>query len=1793
MADVPAGADEFGGMKVATPRPMDEFGGTPVNSVPWMPISHSGNPNLINTTAGTPQLRTAGATGTGAALEQQVVQGGKDAWQEANTPFVSIPKFTVNPNDHPAVAVGKEVVNIATSIPEFFETPLGIASAGVGSAGGAVARVISGGFSAQMLHALGQQTASTYDNWGKLTSAQKAAAVTDMIGSGAFAGLTGAHAAGIAILPSAKTDATPPVPPKEDWLPKAPAVPTDEFGGITQNSSSSPSSVETPTAPTPTAPQAEPAPAANTTPLTAASTEPSRIVLNTLDELMTARQPVPASLVQQSGIAPTTLAEGYKLNAAGNAYEFTPPEARLTPEQQMARDSVATVAALREGRDPAGTAAEVTPTAPEPTPASPRVKLLPVDVTQADIKRAGAGGGVERPPDVLDTIAEHYPNGVQFDKADHGETVKTARGAAAELMSHTTGEPADTVLKGMHENGQFLKLETADDLAQAMKTAGETRIKQRDNSSAALELARQQKRTELFNEASSKARAGKSEPLPANQLFVGDQFKVDGKPMQVTGHVTDAETGQPSHVEVEGAYGRQTIPADAVVHLDKGSLENTGLGQNILDKLDTFKMDTNGQLHAFGLAPAVWNTFIDGIKLAVRGGMAVKDAIDAGLAKLKASGTDLKDFNEEAARTHLNETLGTRQFGQQMQAATDINAATKEQLTNTLYTRRPQEDDMAFAQRIITTVGGIDQARAVFQDQTNSLPAPVRMAVGMQILKGLDAAGRHTDAANFFDNDLAPHTTDVAQGLAMLNAWHAMSKDGKLDWARVKILRAAKDATDPVRPDIEAAKTELQKQNAAGIERTAADPNVQTEAKAAVTDAVANSPETHAGVVMELTQPWASAKVILDMARQQVAAKANDLLTKQPRPIGFTAAQHLRAIMDDLAKRAADIAAGHYRGAEPGVILKDKLVQRLGIAPEAAGRLANALDKEFARQVEAAKNALPARIARQVEKAKQGLPVDAEETAVDRSIRKQLAEGKVKLGTLVREHWTKVDATGDSLKDKLVKQAGLTGDAAQKLADMIQRRFEALTAKAKASALEQLLKPVKRLGLAKPQMVDKLVQLSHTGAFDDAKFWNAIKERMDLPQWTSKLRDELNTLADKIGRIPEDRIQDLQRAQTEFLNTVERAKGVSNLELGLAFYMQNILSGLTTHVRVAIHTSAQMVAVTAAEMEQAMVQGRLHDIPLIFEALGRGAGRALTQQKDIMRSGMVVGSKLQKVVPLSVLEQIHFGRQGGTTVKQGPVAKAILENKAAGLLNLWKYNGRLITAQHMIYFAPAEEMKLALLASRQARTEGLTGNDAINRARQIMGYGAAQVRAAEAQAIREGLDGTRAKMRTAEILQAGIPKGMKETARDYALRQTFLNEPYGFAGAIAGVVNNAKNSKHPALATAARVIVPFTRIAANLFNEGLNYSPVGAARARLAKTQLLGQKFADISPEVRDDLKSELYAKAALGTMLLTGIAFKAAQGLNQPNPDFTVYGAGPSNPQDQQTWKAGGAIPYSAKIGGRYISYANTPGNVMLATLGNYLDGHRDAVLYQRPGAKRLAEDLPMRTAAATLGASKVILEQPFLQSMVEMSQIAGENNPAVAARGAVQTVARTASSFVVPNLLRQADRFFDPTSYDTKTLGGILTSQVPFVRQTGRPNLNALGQPVQSPVFGRFTSTVADDPVVKLLTQHNAWPSLPNRNQTAVNGVPLTDDDFYTYSKARGEALAKLLSQPNVGTVLDRVAQARDTLNQRATSTANLVAKQFMGNTAAKLQSEVMGYYEKVANEAASVAVERRRGY
>ncbi len=146
-------------------------------------------PNLQATTRGGPRLQLPDAN---VAAQSALGELGGVAGDVLTHPSpIPTPFPEIGKDENPFVAAGKEVVNLAVGVPQFFTTTPGIVAAG----GATVAPgLVSGLFTADLLKTLGKQIKDTYSNWSSMTGAQKAIAVTDLIGTGAFAALTAKHA---------------------------------------------------------------------------------------------------------------------------------------------------------------------------------------------------------------------------------------------------------------------------------------------------------------------------------------------------------------------------------------------------------------------------------------------------------------------------------------------------------------------------------------------------------------------------------------------------------------------------------------------------------------------------------------------------------------------------------------------------------------------------------------------------------------------------------------------------------------------------------------------------------------------------------------------------------------------------------------------------------------------------------------------------------------------------------------------------------------------------------------------------------------------------------------------------------------------------------------------------------------------------------------------------------------------------------------------------------------------------------------------------------------------------------------------------------------------------------------------------------------------------------------------------------------------------------------------------------------------------------------------------------------
>lgn len=198
--------DEFGGVAVEEPSKSstDEFGGVSIDEVappipeinrfPSSATIKAPSPPLLpamgerSTTYGGPTVRVP--EGEMGQTVRDIGEGVGESLTHPGIPFSQLVPED-KPDDHPAVSVGKHAARLALGIPEFLTSAAGAETM---LAGAAAPAVVSGAFTADMLYNLWKQIKETIPSWDKMTTAQKAGALTDMGGTAVMALLTGAHA---------------------------------------------------------------------------------------------------------------------------------------------------------------------------------------------------------------------------------------------------------------------------------------------------------------------------------------------------------------------------------------------------------------------------------------------------------------------------------------------------------------------------------------------------------------------------------------------------------------------------------------------------------------------------------------------------------------------------------------------------------------------------------------------------------------------------------------------------------------------------------------------------------------------------------------------------------------------------------------------------------------------------------------------------------------------------------------------------------------------------------------------------------------------------------------------------------------------------------------------------------------------------------------------------------------------------------------------------------------------------------------------------------------------------------------------------------------------------------------------------------------------------------------------------------------------------------------------------------------------------------------------------------------
>lgn len=835
-----------------TPPPVDseEFVPPPLTATEEAPRHIEPTSTLVSTTKGGAPLHLV------SSWEPE-----KELWEGLNRPAVKIPKLTIHPDDHPATAVGKEVVNLALGIPEFLETPLGIATGGAGTV---IPKTIAAIFTGTMLKSVGEGTVNTYKNWDQMKPAERAAAVTDIVGTGAMAGFLARGA-----LKAGKTGAaeTPPVQTPEPAAAEAPA--RQARNAAMEAAAQMPERPETiaaqldwltsgkrkavlltPGADMPALPEGT-----DIHPTDAGTFifHPERTSPEALDQAVAenkigevldygiADKPAPEAAVgvvtirDPNGIekqAVVTDADHLKavldkakaLAGPNDTVQMETPEQVLagrqppaaapveTPTMRMAREQRETMAALRAQNPfspPSLDQEEVANVAPGANG----------DVKAGGVSKKFPNNGVGSPADEFGAIYGPKLTAEQIAKFEEQEghefPLESPAGTMATLkvkrsmlwletdkkvpgsLEHEVGvaylkirADGTTVLDASHHGRPIDKL-AADKLvdflqkSQEMKRASPTQpaalkpvaITDADYKAArqgnnpfmevptATGLAKEMKRAQEFGQDALTERAGETEARPVNQLFVGDHFTVKGQPVHVADWVTDADNGEPAGVNVDGAYGRQFVPAGETMHIDAGSLADPVA--NWFDKAIAATEPNQGVLMEGVTSAPVWmtktaiNAALKIAKFAYTKTRDISRSVGEAVRFLRSQ--NLAGFNEGEALDWLESNLRgdpiTQDTGRAIGAATEErrpleNTSAAQQMSGSNVTTTPFQQDL---QAAVTGIGWRQRASGWLGGAVaETFPRTTRLlrVLGEQGARWISSRAAATPLADAFSEDV-------------------------------------------------------------------------------------------------------------------------------------------------------------------------------------------------------------------------------------------------------------------------------------------------------------------------------------------------------------------------------------------------------------------------------------------------------------------------------------------------------------------------------------------------------------------------------------------------------------------------------------------------------------------------------------------------------------------------------------------------------------------------------------------------------------------------------------------------------------------------------------------------------------------------------------------------------------------------------------------------------------------------------------------------------------------------------
>jgi len=270
-------------------------------------------------------------------------------------------------------------------------------------------------------------------------------------------------------------------------------------------------------------------------------------------------------------------------------------------------------------------------------------------------------------------------------------------------------------------------------------------------------------------------------------------------------------------------------------------------------------------------------------------------------------------------------------------------------------------------------------------------------------------------------------------------------------------------------------------------------------------------------------------------------------------------------------------------------------------------------------------------------------------------------------------------------------------------------------------------------------------------------------------------------------------------------------------------------------------------------------------------------------------------------------------------------------------------------------------------------------------------------------------------------------------------------------------------------------VIPFTQIPPALAGMFLDYSPLGVAKAFLAK----------LPPEEAVAAREFAAARSVIGVGYGSLGIFGLGYALGKAG---LMTGSYPTDPKEQAEWQQEGKQENSVRIGAHWYNLQPIEPLAFMAIMGTNVA----TVKQHNPAA---TQGQLLGTAVASVG--KTLSDQPYLMGVQQLTQAMSDP-----ARYGPKWLG---SLIPVPPILGQIARGVDPVPRQVTSTADRIQSQIPFLSRWLPPRLTQFGQPLTRPgglgasLLNPATATKATpDAVTQELDRLNVYPGMPGKNLT-----------------------------------------------------------------------------------------------